>query len=58
MKLSKPRAGDNADMAVLEYVDRPGEIRVARPPSIFQKLNQMIEDIMKKLGIADLPFAK
>jgi len=58
MKLSKPRAGDNADMAVLEYVDRPGEIRAARPPSIFQKPNQTIEDIMKKLGIADLPFAK
>ena len=25
-------------MAVIEYVDRPGEIRAARPPSKFQKL--------------------
>lgn len=31
MKLAKPRAGDKADMAVIEYVDRPGEIRAARP---------------------------
>lgn len=34
LKLSKPRAGDNAPMAVIEYVDRPGEIRPARPPTI------------------------
>jgi len=32
MKLSLPRKGDNASMAVIEYVDRPGEIRAARPP--------------------------
>ena len=38
MKLAKPRKGDNAPMAVIEYVDRPGEIRAARPPSKFQKL--------------------
>ena len=35
LKLSKRRAGDNAPMAVIEYVDRPGEIRPARPPTIF-----------------------
>mmetsp|Transcript_3823 Transcript_3823/g.10038 ORF Transcript_3823/g.10038 Transcript_3823/m.10038 type:complete len:236 (+) Transcript_3823:330-1037(+) len=33
MKLAKRRAGDNAPMAVIEYVDRPGEIRAARPPA-------------------------
>merc|ERR1711982_213298 len=33
MKLSKPRKGDNAPMAVIEYVDRPGEIRAARVPA-------------------------
>ena len=38
MKLAKRRAGDKADMAVLEYVDRPGEIRAARPPSVLRKL--------------------
>jgi large subunit ribosomal protein L17 len=53
MKLAKPRAGDNADMAVLEYVDRPGEIRAARPPSKFQNA-QSLEEIMQQLGIADL----
>jgi len=25
------RAGDNAPMAVIEFVDRPGELRPARP---------------------------
>lgn len=34
MKLARPRAGDKADMAVIEYVDRPGEIRAARPASL------------------------
>jgi large subunit ribosomal protein L17 len=33
MKLSRPRKGDNAPMAVIEYVDRPGEIRAARVPA-------------------------
>jgi len=31
MKLSYNRAGDNVPMAVIEYVDRPGEIHAARP---------------------------
>merc|ERR1712238_620405 len=33
MKLSQPRKGDNAPMAVIEYVARPGEIRAARVPA-------------------------
>ena len=32
LKLSKPRAGDNADMAIIEYVDHSNEVRAARPP--------------------------
>ena len=46
LKLSKNRAGDNAEMAVIEYVDRPGEIRAARPPQsrIFDALDDVIED--------------
>ena len=32
LKLSKPRAGDNADMAIIEYVDHANEVRAARPP--------------------------
>ena len=51
MKLSKPRRGDKSDMAVLEYVDRPGEIRAARPPSYFQ--DKTIEEVMEELGIED-----
>lgn len=49
MKLAKPRAGDKADMAVLEYVDRPGEIRAARPPAALR--NESLESIMEKLGL-------
>jgi large subunit ribosomal protein L17 len=41
LKLSKPRAGDNAPMAVIEYVDRPGEIRPARPPTLFTSVNEI-----------------
>jgi ribosomal protein L17 len=33
LKLSQPRAGDKADMAVLEYIDHPQELRAARPPT-------------------------
>jgi large subunit ribosomal protein L17 len=50
MKLSKPRHGDKADMAVIEYVDRPNEIRAARPPSIFQSMTSL-QDALNKLGI-------
>ena len=49
LKLAKPRAGDNADMAVIEYVDRPGEIRAARPPAAWQKMTP--EEVMRELGI-------
>jgi hypothetical protein len=47
MKLAAPRAGDKADMSVLEYVDRPGEIRAARPPSSFStsSLTQVLEEL-------------
>lgn len=51
LKLSRPRAGDNADMAVIEYVDRPGEIRAARPPSFFQ--GKSLEEIMTALGLEE-----
>jgi len=60
LKLARPRAGDKADMAVLEYVDRPGEIRAARPPAAFQKRllvdgtgNSSLEDVFHQLGIQD-----
>ncbi|KAL7523336.1 hypothetical protein ACHAXR_000133 [Thalassiosira sp. AJA248-18] len=48
MKLSRPRRGDNAPMAVIEYVDRPGEIRAARVPEkrkkkYFNNLGEVLE---------------
>ena len=52
MKLAQPRAGDKADMAIIEYVDRPGEIRAARPPSVFQNATSL-EEVMRQLGIQD-----
>jgi large subunit ribosomal protein L17 len=53
MKLSKNRAGDNAPMAVIEYVDRPGEIRAARPPKKLQEQIRMqgLEQALKEMGI-------
>ena len=53
MKLSKNRAGDNAPMAVLEYVDRPGEIRAARPPAKVQQALKIngVEQALKEMGI-------
>jgi large subunit ribosomal protein L17 len=58
MKLARPRVGDNAPMAVIEYVDRPGEIRAARPPSILQrKVNgenvpmAALEEALREMGI-------
>jgi len=52
MKLAKRRRGDGAHMAVIEYVDRPGEIRAARPPKPLRR--QMVEDIVSKVGIQPL----
>mmetsp|Transcript_21553 Transcript_21553/g.44321 ORF Transcript_21553/g.44321 Transcript_21553/m.44321 type:complete len:211 (-) Transcript_21553:55-687(-) len=58
MKLANKRAGDNAPMAVIEYVDRPGEIRAARPPSALldPELSPMdgIEEALRKMGIAPI----
>eukprot|EP00585_Thalassiosira_rotula_P009558 CAMPEP_0196142966 /NCGR_PEP_ID=MMETSP0910-20130528/12542_1 /TAXON_ID=49265 /ORGANISM="Thalassiosira rotula, Strain GSO102" /LENGTH=155 /DNA_ID=CAMNT_0041404349 /DNA_START=133 /DNA_END=600 /DNA_ORIENTATION=- len=50
LKLSRPRRGDNADMAVIEYVDRPGEIRAARVPEkrkerYFNNLREVYESV-------------
>jgi large subunit ribosomal protein L17 len=58
LKLSKNRAGDNAPMAVIEYVDRPGEIRAARPPNVLQvaavksqETGMPLQQILKEMGI-------
>lgn len=49
MKLAMPRHGDKADMAVIEYVDRPGEIRAARPPSSLA--HKSLEEVFQDLAI-------
>jgi large subunit ribosomal protein L17 len=54
LKLAAPRAGDKADMAVLEYVDRPGEIRAARPPTHLQKM-ESLQQVLESLGISNEP---
>lgn len=53
LKLAKNRAGDNAPMAVIEYVDRPGEVRAARPPRKLQDAIEMygLEEALRKMGI-------
>jgi large subunit ribosomal protein L17 len=53
MKLAKNRAGDNAPMAAIEYVDRPGEIRAARPPGKFQSVTSVnaVEQALREMGI-------
>ncbi len=51
LKLSKNRAGDNAPMAVVEYVDRPGEIRAARPPKGRLDLLHAMDDVLEQVGI-------
>lgn len=33
MKLAKPRRGDSAEMSIIEFVDREGELRKARQPA-------------------------
>ena len=52
MKLSQPRKGDNAPMAVIEYVDRPGEIRAARPPA--QRILNGLDDVLANVGIKSI----
>jgi large subunit ribosomal protein L17 len=52
LKLSKNRRGDNAEMAVIEYVDRPGEVRAARPPQ--SRIFDALDDAIKKVGIKSI----
>ena len=42
MRLSKRRKGDNAPLAVVELVDRPGEIRAARPATMNPALDETL----------------
>lgn len=53
LKLSKNRQGDGAEMAVMEYVDRPGELRAARPPTSVQQ-EIMAQYLKEKIGLEPL----
>jgi len=50
MKLSRKRQGDNAPMAVMEFIDRPGEIRAAKPPP-----SRLVRNLMGSKEMKGLP---
>mmetsp|Transcript_47890 Transcript_47890/g.70876 ORF Transcript_47890/g.70876 Transcript_47890/m.70876 type:complete len:152 (+) Transcript_47890:138-593(+) len=50
LKLSKFRQGDRAPMAIIEYVDRPGEVRAARPPPS-RRTPQNLREVLMDVGI-------
>lgn len=52
LKLSRNRQGDNAPMAVIEYVDRPGEVRAARPPP--KRILDTLDDVLNGAGIKSI----
>jgi|EP01083_Nonionella_stella_P026218 large subunit ribosomal protein L17 len=52
LKLSQNRKGDNAPMAVIEYVDRPGEVRAARPPP--KRILETLDDALENVGIQSI----
>jgi len=43
LKLQRPRPGDKADRAVIEYIDREGELRPAKPP---RTTSQGLKDLL------------
>ncbi len=43
LKLAKWRQGDAADMSLIEFVGRPGELRPARPPQPSRGLKSMAQ---------------
>jgi large subunit ribosomal protein L17 len=47
LKLAQKRKGDGAEMAVMEYVDRPGELRAARPPASVKE--ELLDKITRPL---------
>jgi len=42
LKLQQARHGDSSDLSVIEFVDREGEMRKARPPASRARINEEI----------------
>ena len=51
MKLMRQRRGDSADMAYIELVDREGELRPARQPTI--DIEKLVLEELKKIAISN-----
>jgi len=57
MKIARFRVGDNAPLALIEYVDRPGEIRAARPPKARRErllAGGALKDALEGVGIKSI----
>lgn len=55
LKLARRRQGDNASMAIIEYVDRPGEVRAARPPKSRRDNPETLRQVLATMGIPPPP---
>jgi large subunit ribosomal protein L17 len=51
MKLMRQRRGDSANMAYIELVDRQGELRPARQPTV--DIDKLVREQLEKLTIAE-----
>lgn len=54
---SRQRLGDAAQMAFIEFIDRPGEIRIPRPPTRTDALRKANEDRVRAANQLLLPLA-
>ena len=53
MKLMRQRKGDSAEMAVIEFVGREGELRRARPPR--KTLEEFVKEEMARARATSNP---
>jgi large subunit ribosomal protein L17 len=55
LKLQRFRPGDAAEMSLIEFVGRPGELRPARPPQTERKLPSSGKALGQEDGISSVP---